>query len=43
MNQSQWTMVSNKKINEPITSMPSDEIYALLDTIKNNDEEDVES
>ena len=27
-------MASNKKANVPITSMSSDEIYALLDTIK---------
>ena len=36
-------MASNKKINVPITSMSSDEIYALLDTIENDDEEDIEN
>ena len=36
-------MASNKKINVPITSMSSDEIYALLDTIESDDEEDIEN
>ena len=31
-----------KKINAPITSMSSDEIYAWLDTIESDDEEDIE-
>ena len=34
-------MTSNKKINVPITSMSSDEIYALLDTIESDEEEDI--
>ena len=38
-----WTVASNKKINVPITSMLCDKIYALLDTIKSNDEEDFEN
>ena len=38
-----WTMASNKKINVPITSMSSDKIYALLDTIESDDEEDIEN
>ena len=33
-------MASNKKINVPITSMSSDEIYAELDTIESDGEED---
>ena len=32
-----------KKINVAITSMPSDKIYALLDTIKSNDKEDIQN
>ena len=36
-------MASNNKINVPITSMSSDEIYALSDTIDNDDEEDIEN
>ena len=36
-------MASNKKINVPITSMSSDEVYTLLDTIESNDEEDIEN
>ena len=36
-------MASNKKINVPIRSMSSDEIYALLDTIERDDEEDIGS
>ena len=36
-------MASNKKINVPITSMPSDKIHALLDTTESNDEEDIEN
>ena len=31
-----------KKINAPITSMSSDEIYAWLDTIESDDEENIE-
>ena len=34
-------MASNKKINIPISSLSSDEIYALLDSIE-SDEEDRE-
>ena len=34
-------MASNKKINVPIRSMSSDEIYVLLDTIESDDEEDI--
>ena len=36
-------MASNKRINVPITSMSSDKIYALLDTIESDDEEDIEN
>ena len=36
-------MASNKKINVPITSMSSDEIYAYLDTIEIDGEEDIEN
>ena len=36
-------MASNKKINVPIPSMLSDEIYALLDKIESNDKEDIEN
>ena len=34
-------MASNKKINIPLSSLSSDEIYALLDSIE-SDEEDIE-
>ena len=33
-------MTSNKKTNIPISNLLSDEIYALLDTIDSDDEED---
>ena len=36
-------MASNKRINVPIASMSSDEIYALLDTIESDDKEDIEN
>ena len=36
-------MASNKKVNVPITSISSDEIYALLDTIESDDEENIEN
>ena len=36
-------MASNKKINVPISALSSDEIYALLDTIESDDEEDIEN
>ena len=36
-------MASSKKINVQITSMSSDEVYTLLDTIESNDEEDIEN
>ena len=36
-------MASNKKINIPITSMLSDEIYALLDIIESDDKKDIEN
>ena len=36
-------MASNKRINVPITSMSSDEIYTLLDTIESDDKEDIEN
>ena len=36
-------MASNKKINVPISALPSHEIYALLDTIESDDEEDIEN
>ena len=35
-------MASNKKINIPISSLSSDEIYALLDSIESDEEEDIE-
>ena len=35
-------MASNKKINIPISSLSSDEIYAFLDSIE-SDEEDIEN
>ena len=34
-------MASNKKINVPITSMPSGKIYTLLDTIESDGKEDI--
>ena len=36
-------MASNKKINIPISSLSSDEIYALLDSIESDEEEDIEN
>ena len=36
-------MASNKKINIPISSLSSDEIYALLDSIGSHEEEDIEN
>ena len=36
-------MASNKNINVPITSMLSEEIYALLDTIESDDEKDIQN
>ena len=36
-------MASNKKINIRISNLSSDEIFALLDTIDSEDEEDVEN
>ena len=36
-------MTSNKKINLPVKSMSSEKIYALLDTIASDDEEDIEN
>ena len=36
-------MASNKKINIPISSVSSDEIYALLDSIESDEEEDIEN
>ena len=36
-------MASNKNINVPITSMSSDEIYALLDKIERDDEKNIEN
>ena len=36
-------MVSNKKINIPTSSLSSDEIYALLDSIGSDEEEDIEN
>ena len=36
-------MALNKKINVPITSISSEKIYALLDTIESDDKEDVEN
>ena len=36
-------MASNKKINIPISSLSSDEIYALLDSIESDEEEDMEN
>ena len=36
-------MASTKKINIPISSLSSDEIYALLDSIESDKEEDIEN
>ena len=36
-------MASDKKINVPISAFSSHEIYALLDTIESDDEEDIEN
>ena len=36
-------MASNKKINIPISSLSSDEIYALLDSIESDEDEDIEN
>ena len=36
-------MASNKKTNIPISSLSSDEIYAILDSIENDEEEDIEN
>ena len=36
-------MSSNKKINIPISSLSSDEIYALLDSIESDEEGDIEN
>ena len=36
-------MASNKKINIPISSLSSDEIYALLDRIESDEEEEIEN
>ena len=36
-------MASNKKINIPISSLSSDEIYALLDSIESDEKEDIEN
>ena len=36
-------MNSNKKINIPISSLSSDEIYALLDNIESEEGEDIEN
>ena len=36
-------MASNKKINIPISSLSSDEIYALLDSIESGEEKDIEN
>lgn len=36
-------MASNKKINVPISSLSSDQIYAVLDAIESDDEEDIEN
>ena len=36
-------MASNKKINIPISSLSSEEIYALLDSIDNEDEDDIDN
>ena len=36
-------MASNKKIDIPISTLSSEEIYALLDSIDNDDEEDIDN
>ena len=36
-------MASNKKINVPISSLSSDKIYAFLDSIESDEEEDIEN
>ena len=36
-------MASNKKINILISSLSSDEIYAFLDSIESDEEEDIEN
>ena len=36
-------MASNKKINIPISSLSSDEIYALLDSIEIDEEKDIDN
>ena len=36
-------MASNKKINIPISSLSSEEIYALLDSIDSEDEDDIDN
>ena len=36
-------MASNRKINIPISSLSSEEIYALLDSIDSENEEDIDN
>jgi len=36
-------MASNKKINISISTLLSEEIYAMLESIKSEDEEDIEN
>ena len=36
-------MSSNKKMNIPITSLSSDEIYTLLDSIESDEEEGIQN
>jgi len=36
-------MASNKKIDIPISTLSSEEIYALLDSIDSDDEEDIDN
>ena len=36
-------MASNKKLNIPISSLSSDEIYDLLDSTESDEEEDIEN
>ena len=36
-------MASNKNINIPISSLSSEEIYALLDSIDSKDEDDIDN
>ena len=36
-------MAPNKKINIPISSLSSDEVYDLLDSIESDEEEDIEN